>query len=99
MATIEFAERFIGAGSKLTFTVKDEDGVLADPDTLTVTVYQPDRSVLEIYEYGTDVELERVSEGVFTLIVRDDEVGVYTIHAEAENPIAAGIFKIKVRGL
>lgn len=54
----------IGDRRKLSCEIRDEDGNLADPDTLTFTMYTPDDAVTT-YEYGTDTELVRDSVGKF----------------------------------
>lgn len=50
-----------------TFTVPDEDGTPTNPDTVTFSFKNGDAGVWTNWVYGVDVQVVRVSTGVYTI--------------------------------
>jgi hypothetical protein len=54
----------VGDRRRLTITVRDEDGVIADPFGVVFRMREPDDTVT-VYVYGTDTEVVKDSPGVY----------------------------------
>lgn len=55
----------VGTAIAQDIEIYNTDGVLADPDTLTVTLRAPDGTQTD-YVYGVDPEITRTSAGLYT---------------------------------
>ncbi len=82
---------------RFTCEFRNSDGELADPTDVTVRVTDEAGTETE-YEYGTDDEVERASEGVYFTDVTFDTVGDWQIKFWGEGDIVASHeeFLIKV---
>lgn len=66
----------------------DEDHDLADPTTITLTVTEPDGTSTD-HEYGVDLNVERVSEGVYRYLVLFDTEGAWLFTWTGTGDVAA----------
>jgi hypothetical protein len=57
-------------------TILDAAGTAADPDSLTLTVREPDGTTI-VYVYGDDSEIVRDSEGIFHADIPVDAAGMW----------------------
>ena len=67
------SEYIVGQRPRFSFEIRD-DGVLADPATLTVKFEKPDATVVT-YVYGTDVELVKTAVGKYHVEYTLDQSG------------------------
>lgn len=91
----------IGTSITLTATIRDEDGVLADPAVVNFKILPPD-GVEADFVYGVDAELIKDSVGIYHLVYlatdpgpfswRAEGVGTVDVAAEDDFTIDAGVF-------
>ncbi len=89
----------IGDTADLPLLVKrGSDGALVDPDALTLTVLSPAGAV-SVYTFGTDLEVERISEGAFRGLVPCTVDGTWTARwlGTGDNAGASADFTYVVR--
>lgn len=65
---------FAGQSLDVTFTCTDRDNKLFDASTLTCRVEKPD-GTSTVYTYGTDLQLVRISAGVYRITITVDQAG------------------------
>lgn len=58
----------VGNGVLVSGTFTDRDSLDFDPDTITINIVKPDHT-LDVYTYGTDPDLTRVSEGNYERVI------------------------------
>lgn len=76
------------SSARVTITFTDEDGNLLDPETVTFKLMSPcARSTT--YVYGTDDEIQQLSEGVYGADVTPDKAGRWGYRWEATGPVFA----------
>ncbi|MCB8988072.1 MAG: hypothetical protein H6661_10035 [Ardenticatenaceae bacterium] len=81
---------------KITATFTDEDGIAADPGTVTFKTKDPAGAVVS-YVYGTAVEVIKESAGVYKLLFTPSAEGDWYWRAEGTAPVrqaAEGQFKV-----
>lgn len=78
----------IGDSRILKATVKDVNGALVDPTTLTFQVGFKDGSATE-YVYGNDSEVVRDGEGLYHLIFTFTAAGTWAWRVQTTNPALA----------
>ncbi len=72
----------LGQSAVLTVVWRDDEGALIDPVSIELTLTLPDDSSVS-YVYDTDVELIRVSQGVYRVVHEVDQAGTWTWRWEA----------------
>jgi hypothetical protein len=65
---------FVGQSLDVTFTCTNRANELFDATTLTCRVEKPD-GTFTVYTYGTDLQLVRISTGVYRITVTVDQAG------------------------
>lgn len=93
-STQQPVEYFPGEQVRATFTFRQKDTLQKkDPTTVTVSVVDPDGNQKD-YEWGTDSEVVRDSEGVFVfrkIYSLDDPKGIYQIRANGTGILETAI--------
>lgn len=81
----------IGDRRKLSCTIRNEAGALADPSELSFIMLEPNSEDNEVteYEYGTDIELVRASAGVYYVLWDCTVSGAHNWRYEATGTISA----------
>jgi hypothetical protein len=87
----------IGDRRKLSCEIRNEDGDLTDPTTLTFTMREPDDAVTQ-FVYGTDTEVVRDGQGVFRVYWDCELAGFHNWRFEADGTVvvaAEAVFNVR----
>lgn len=76
----------IGDTVRLTGTFRDEDKVLTDPTTVTVSTKTPG-GVVQTWHYSTDADVIKDSTGKYHIDVAPDSEGRWTFQWKAEGTL------------
>jgi hypothetical protein len=81
---------------QITIQFRDQDDVLIDPTTLVFRTRSP-CGIETTYTYGTDSEIERLSQGSFSMTLAPNEGGVWAYRWQTTDPqfVKAGTFPVQ----
>lgn len=94
-------QAILGQGIKLNAHFSDQDAVALDPTTVTFKIISPSGQ-LEVFVYGTDLEVQKSSVGYYYISYAPLEAGVFHYRWQGEGNISSaleGSFEVLHSGL